>query len=110
MFFELLVTNDMFSGLFELAVLIAFFYLTVVFRIKAKQNNSKEYKFISLGFFFSFLSILIPMIAVALGALLIDDAVYDDIVLYNDLPYYLTTTASIVCFICAAKSNKTSNR
>ncbi|WOI35684.1 hypothetical protein R1T43_10615 [Alteromonas sp. CI.11.F.A3] len=103
-FLELLGTEGMLSGIFELLVLLTFGYLFFSFRKSAKLTGHQVYKYLSLGFCFTFLSIFIPIVSIAVGTAIIDNAVYDDIHLYNDYPYYLGTFASLCCFILAAKA------
>ena len=103
LFFEILGTDGVMDGFFELLVLIGFYYLYFVFRGKFKATNLPVYRFLSMGFGFTVLSILIPMIAIFVGTALVGDSVIDQMFLFNDIPYYLTTALSLVCFIVAAK-------
>ena len=100
---ELFEIDRVFGGLFEFAVLIGFIYLYFVFRSKSKTTGVKAYKFLSLGFGFSVLSILIPTVAIFIGSILVGDDFVDQLFIFNDIPYYLTTTLSIMFFIFAAK-------
>ena len=94
----------LFDGVFEFAVLIGFFYLYFIFRSKSKSTGVKAYKLLSVGFGFSVLSIIIPMVAIFTGSILVGDVFVDQLFIFNDIPYYLTTTLSIVFFILAAKN------
>ena len=100
---ELFGIDGLFEGLFEFAVLIGFCYLCFIFRSKSKSTGIKAYKFLSLGFGFTVLSILIPMVAIFIGAIWVGDDFIDQLFIFNDIPYYLTTTLSIMFFILSAK-------
>ncbi|MBA6302342.1 hypothetical protein [Colwellia sp. MB02u-14] len=103
MSYELFEIERLFEGIFEFAVLISFFYLYFIFRSKWKSTGVKVYSLLSSGFGFSVLSMLIPMVAIFIGSLLVGDDFVDQLFIFNDIPYYLTTTLSIMFFVLAAK-------
>lgn len=88
----------------QLLVVLTFVYLYFSFRNRAKKSGYKIYKHLSLGFFFTFISILIPMVSITFGTSVLGDVSHDHFYLYNDLPYFLATFASLGCFILAAKA------
>jgi len=101
--YDLYEIGRLLEGVFEFAVLIGFFYLYFIFRSKSKSTGVQTYKFLSLGFGFSVLSILIPTAAIFIGSIYIGDAFVEQLFVFNDIPYYLTTTLSLIFFILAAK-------
>ena len=103
LFEELLGSDGVLTGVFELVVLISFCYLYFAFRGKFKIVNVPVYKFLSLGFGFTALSILLPMLAIFMGTALLGDSIEEQIFIINDVPYYICSALSILFFIVAAR-------
>ena len=87
----------------ESLILIAFAYLYYAFNGKFKTTDLPVYKFLSLGFGFTALSILIPMSIVYFGEDFYGSGLEDIIISAENISHLVTKILSIIFFIVAVK-------
>lgn len=101
-FIELLLTSAVIT-LLDVAIMALYIYLAVLFKRVSKVQGNGHFKLLSVGFWFAFMSQIIPSVYYVIAPVALGDDLERLSVYFVEIPYYLFMFCAISKFIRFSK-------